>query len=73
MLLVFFPAMFYIGREYTQAEYRYIADYCNNKREHMPWYAPFLFRSWTLKGFTDWLYPSMISLIIYVLFYIVFN
>lgn len=72
ILLVFLPMCFYIGREYTQAEYRYIAAYCNNKRENMPWYAPFLLKSWTLKGLTDWLLPAIVSISIFILYCIVF-
>ncbi len=73
MLLVFLPSMFYLGREYTQAEYRYIEAYCNRKREAMPWYAPFLLKSWTLKGLCDWLCPLLVSIIIYCLDHFYFS
>ena len=30
------PAVWYLGREFAQAEYRYIAAFCNGKRALMP-------------------------------------
>ena len=51
------PAAFYMGREFTQAEYRYIAAYCNGKRENMPWNAGILPAAWTVKGMLDWVLP----------------
>ena len=55
------PAVWYMGREYSQAEYRYIEAYCYRKRENMPWYAPFLACSWTVKGMLDWILPLLVS------------
>lgn len=57
-----FPAVWYMGREYTQAEYRYIEAYCHNKRENMPLYAPFLPSAWTVKGLMDWVLPLVVCL-----------
>ena len=54
------PAAFYMGREFTQAEYRYIAAYCNGKRENMPWNAGILPAAWTVKGVLDWVLPLLV-------------
>ena len=67
VLLVFLPAVFYVGREFTQAEYRYISQYCKNKRENMPWYAPFTLKARTWKGLFDFLLPCVVSGIAYSL------
>ncbi len=32
----------FIGREHTQAEYRYIELYAGGKRANMPWYGGFM-------------------------------
>jgi len=64
--LFFLPAAFYLGREITQAEYRYIEKYCDHKRKNMPWYAIFLPKAWTVKGIFDWLIPLIISSAFYL-------
>ena len=38
MLMV---ALFYLGREHAQAEYRWIAQLGNGKRANMPWWGGF--------------------------------
>jgi hypothetical protein len=53
-------AVFYTGREFTQAEYRYITDH-GGKRNNCPWYCGFLPESWTKKGMLDWLLPLCIA------------
>lgn len=55
-----FPAVWYMGREFSQAEYRYIEEYCGRKRANMPWYAPFTSKAWTTKAVLDWLLPWVI-------------
>jgi hypothetical protein len=64
--LYFLPAVFYLGREIAQAEYRYIEEYCDHKRKNMPWYAIFLPKAWTLKGILDWVLPLVVSTIFYL-------
>ena len=59
---LFLPAIWYMGREFAQAEYRYIAAYCGGKRANMPWYAPFTADAWTAKGLIDWMLPSLVCL-----------
>jgi hypothetical protein len=67
--LCLLPAVFYIGREFTQAEYRYITQYCNGKRANMPWYGGFLFKAWDTKGMLDWMLPLWVSILIMILAY----
>ena len=55
------PVGFYIGREFAQAEYRYIAAYCDGKRANMPWYAPFTPAAWTVKSLLDWILPTVVG------------
>ena len=65
LMLVIIP--FYVAREFAQAEYRYIEQYCGRKREKMPWYAPFTLKAWTVKGVLDFVLPSVVSIICYVI------
>lgn len=67
---LFLPAIWYMGREFAQAEYRYIAAYCGGKRANMPWYGGFLPDAWTVKGVLDWLLPSLVCLGMWTLNYI---
>ena len=60
--LYLLPTAFYIGREVTQAEYRYIAKYGNGKRANMPWYGGFIPKAWDTKSMLDWLVPLFVSL-----------
>ena len=59
---LFLPGIWYAGREFAQAEYRYIAEFCGGKRANMPWYAPFTPEAWTVKGMLDWILPSLVCL-----------
>lgn len=51
-------SFYFVGREYAQAEYRAIEHYYNGKRANMPYFGGLEPRAWTLKGLTDFLYPS---------------
>lgn len=63
------PAFWYAGREFAQAEYRYIAANCGDRRVNMPWYAGFLPAAWNRKSLLDWLLPSLVCLALYWLEY----
>ena len=67
VLICLLPAGFYIGREFAQAEYRYIEEYCGRKRANMPWWAPFSPKAWTLKGLLDFLLPCVVVAVMIVL------
>lgn len=49
---------YFIGREYAQAEYRNIEHNYGGQRKNMPYFGGLEPRAWTLKGLTDFLYPS---------------
>ena len=71
-LLCFLPAAFYLGREITQAEYRYIKEYCGGKRENMPWWAPFSPKAWNKKSILDWVLPTVVSTVSYLILFFIF-
>ena len=50
-------ALFYMGREHAQAEYRWIERYGNGRRANMPWWGGFDPKVWNLKSLSDWLLP----------------
>ena len=51
-------SFYFIGREYAQAEYRNIEANYGGKRSNMPYFGGIEPRAWTLKGLTDFIYPS---------------
>lgn len=60
-------SVWYISREHTQAEYRWISKYGYGKRINMPWYGGFDYRVWDFKSYMDWAVPVVVSIIIYLL------
>lgn len=56
-------AIFYLGREHAQAEYRTIYKNYGNKREAAPWYCGFEPRAWTKKGILDCICPLLIAVV----------
>lgn len=49
---------YFIGREFAQAEYRWIEHFGHGLRANMPWWGPFDRRVWTtLDQWVDWLGP----------------
>ena len=57
----FAAAMFYIGREHAQAEYRAIKSFYGGKRANAPWWCGFERRAWGAKAMVDWLGPMAIA------------
>lgn len=53
-------AAFYVGREVTQAEYRYIQAH-GGKRADCPWYCGLFPSAWNLKSILDWSLPLLIA------------
>lgn len=51
--------MWFIAREHTQAEYRWIAQFGAGKRANMPWWGGFDRRAWNLPSLLDWLVPVL--------------
>lgn len=60
-------AAFFVGREVTQAEYRWIETYGSGKRPNMPWYGGFDPRAWNFKSVTDAALPVAVAAIAWVL------
>lgn len=60
-------AMFYLGREHTQAEYRSITTYYDNHRARAPWWCGFEPRAWSGKSVLDWLLPLFLAVVTSIL------
>ena len=58
-------ALFYLGREHAQAEYRWIAQFGNGKRANMPWWGGFDWHVWNLPSLLDWLVPVLACAVVY--------
>lgn len=57
--------MWFIAREHTQAEYRWIAQFGAGKRANMPWWGGFSWRAWNLPSLLDWLVPVLVCAGVY--------
>lgn len=57
--------MWFIAREHTQAEYRWIAQFGGGKRANMPWWGGFDRRAWNLPSLLDWLVPVLACSAVY--------
>jgi hypothetical protein len=53
-------AGFYLGRELTQAEYRWIETFGAGRRANMPWWGAFDPRVWhKFDAWADWVGPAV--------------
>lgn len=57
--------IWFIAREHTQAEYRWIAQFGAGKRANMPWWGGFSRRAWNLPSLLDWLVPVLACAVVY--------
>ena len=58
------PAVFFIGREHAQAEYRWIQRYGNGLRANMPWWGGFDARIWDRHSFVwNLSLPVLVSMV----------
>lgn len=57
--------MWFIAREHTQAEYRWIAKFGAGKRANMPWWGGFSWRAWNLPSLLDWFVPVLACAVVY--------
>lgn len=57
--------IWFIAREHTQAEYRWIAQFGAGKRANMPWWGGFSWRAWNLPSLLDWLVPMLACVVVY--------
>lgn len=60
--------MWFIAREHTQAEYRWIAQFGAGKRANMPWWGGFDWRVWDLPSLYDFLAPLVATSVIWFIF-----
>ncbi|MNP49120.1 hypothetical protein D3C76_1432880 [compost metagenome] len=58
-------SLWFVAREHTQAEYRWIAQFGNGKRANMPWWGGFDRRAWNLPSLLDWLVPVVACSAVY--------
>ncbi|WP_404839924.1 hypothetical protein [Aeromonas media] len=58
--------MWFIAREHTQAEYRWIATFGHGKRAAMPWWGGFDWQVWDLASLLDWLVPVLACIAVYL-------
>lgn len=59
--------LWFISREHTQAEYRWIAQLGNGKRSSMPLLGGFDLRVWNTASTLDWLVPVAACTVVYLL------
>lgn len=57
--------VWFIAREHTQAEYRWIAQFGAGRRANMPWWGGFDWRAWNLPSLLDWLVPVLACSVVY--------
>ena len=65
--LTLWPGVFYVSREFAQAEYRYVLTFCHGSFAEMPTFAGFLPIVWNQKSMLDWVLPCMVSLVFWYL------
>ena len=59
---------FFIAREHTQAEYRWIEQYGKGKRINMPWWGGFNFRVWNIDSLLDFVIPILCCFVLWLTF-----
>jgi len=59
--------LWFIAREHTQAEYRWISRSGNGRRESMPWWGGFDWRAWNMASLLDWLIPVFACTVVFLI------
>ena len=57
------PAVFYISREFAQAEYRYVLKHLQGSFREMPTFAGFYPEVWNKKSLLDWICPLIVCVL----------
>lgn len=57
--------VWFIAREHTQAEYRWIVQFGKGKRSNMPWWGGFDWHAWNMPSLLDWLVPVLACTAVY--------
>lgn len=60
-----FGCLWFLAREHTQAEYRWIAKFGGGKRANMPWWGGFDPKAWDRASLLDWAVPVALCTIVY--------
>lgn len=58
---------FFLAREHTQAEYRWIAKYGQGKRMNMPWYGGFDPKVWDVGSLLDAIIPLLFASLLIII------
>ena len=56
----------WLAREHTQAEYRYIAAFAGGHRDGMPWWGGFYWKVWDWLSLLDAAAPAVACLVFYL-------
>lgn len=56
----------WVAREHTQAEYRWISQYAKGKRLNMPWWGGFDPRAWDVPSLLDFIVPIISCSVVYL-------
>lgn len=59
--------MWFIAREQTQAEYRWIAEFGGGKRENMPWWGGIDYKVWDFASALDLSIPVLTCSILWLI------
>ena len=59
--------LWFLAREHTQAEYRWIYQFGNGKRINMPWWGGFDWRVWDKASLLDWMVPAVTCTAVYLI------
>lgn len=60
-------SLWFVAREQTQAEYRWIALFGHGKRANMPWWGGFDWQVWNIASLLDWLVPVVACTLLWLL------
>lgn len=61
-----FGCLWFLAREHTQAEYRWIAKFGGGKRANMSWWGGFDWRAWGKASMLDWVVPVLACSLVYI-------
>ena len=59
--------LWFVAREQTQAEYRWIAEFGGGHRANMPWWGGFDYRVWDLASVLDFAVPIVAVTVVWMI------
>ena len=63
--------LWFLAREQTQAEYRWIALFGKGRRANMPWWGGFDIRVWDVASLLDWFIPLVACAAVFLIAHVV--